>query len=309
MLDEDTFLTTLYVLCDDFCKQQLPLQPKRPGPAPELSASEVITLALLEQFWKFRSERDFYAYAERHWRGAFPSLPSRPQYNRLVRSRWHDLVALCQHLVVLLQARQSPFEALDTVAVPVRNVQRRGEGWLAGMANIGWSTRLGWFEGFRLLMAVNPSGVITGFAFGPGSAKDQPLTDEFLALRRFAQATLPTVGEVALGPYLADNGFEGAPNYRRWSECYGATVLVKPKRSDYDAWPKAYRRWFSGLRQIIESVYDKLLNWFQLGQRRPHELSGFQAQLAAKVALHNFCIWLNRQLGRPALGFSDLLDW
>jgi hypothetical protein len=25
--------------------------------------------------------------------------------------------------------------------------------------------------------------------------------------------------------------------------------------------------------------------------------------------LHNFCIWLNAQLGRPLLAFTDLVDW
>jgi hypothetical protein len=25
--------------------------------------------------------------------------------------------------------------------------------------------------------------------------------------------------------------------------------------------------------------------------------------------LHNFCIWLNEQLGRPRLAFADLLEW
>jgi hypothetical protein len=30
--------------------------------------------------------------------------------------------------------------------------------------------------------------------------------------------------------------------------------------------------------------------------------------LAAKMALHNFCLWLNGQLGRPDLAF-DLTDW
>jgi hypothetical protein len=25
--------------------------------------------------------------------------------------------------------------------------------------------------------------------------------------------------------------------------------------------------------------------------------------------LHNFCIWLNDQLGRPRLAFADLLGW
>jgi hypothetical protein len=27
------------------------------------------------------------------------------------------------------------------------------------------------------------------------------------------------------------------------------------------------------------------------------------------VALHNLCIWLNEQLGRPRLAFADLLGW
>jgi hypothetical protein len=45
------------------------------------------------------------------------------------------------------------------------------------------------------------------------------------------------------------------------------------------------------------------------GRRVPHALDGFQARLAAKVALHNFCLWLNVQLGREPLAFADLLDW
>ena len=64
-----------------------------------------------------------------------------------------------------------------------------------------------------------------------------------------------------------------------------------------------------GLRQIIETVHDRLLNFFRLAKERPHCIAGFQARLAAKVALHNVCIWLNRQHGRPLLQFADLLGW
>jgi len=31
--------------------------------------------------------------------------------------------------------------------------------------------------------------------------------------------------------------------------------------------------------------------------------------LAAKAALHNFCFWLNTQLGRDRLAFADLIAW
>jgi hypothetical protein len=55
-------------------------------------------------------------------------------------------------------------------------------------------------------------------------------------------------------------------------------------------WPKALRRWLAGVRQIVETVYEKLAHTFRLDRERPHDLSGFQARLAAKMALHNFCV-------------------
>lgn len=69
---------------DDFGKASLPPE-CRPGPAASLTRSEVLTLALRGQWQCFESERAFYRYAQRHWRGAFPSLPDRTQFNRLVR--------------------------------------------------------------------------------------------------------------------------------------------------------------------------------------------------------------------------------
>ena len=65
----------------------------------------------------------------------------------------------------------------------------------------------------------------------------------------------------------------------------------------------------AGVRQIVETVNEKLQHAFRLSRERPHALEGAQARVAAKVALHNFCIWLNRQLGRPGLAFADLVDW
>jgi hypothetical protein len=79
MLDPDTFLTTLYVAVDDFCKAckiRDRLAP-RPGPAAALCPSEVATLAIFAQWGQFRSERAFYRYAARHLRSAFPALPDR----------------------------------------------------------------------------------------------------------------------------------------------------------------------------------------------------------------------------------------
>lgn len=72
---------------------------------------------------------------------------------------------------------------------------------------------------------------------------------------------------------------------------------------------RAVRRWIVSIRQIVESVYEKLFNVFGLWRERAHDLVGLRARLAARVALHNFCIWLNDRLGRPRLKFADLWGW
>jgi hypothetical protein len=54
MVDVDTFLTTLYVMVDDFGKTSLPPE-LLPGPQAALSRSEVVTLALFGQWQGFGS--------------------------------------------------------------------------------------------------------------------------------------------------------------------------------------------------------------------------------------------------------------
>jgi Transposase DDE domain len=314
MLDVDTFLTTLYVMVDDFC-QSRPQKERRPGPDASLSPSEIITLAIFARWARFTSERDFYRFASARLIDAFPTLPDRSQFNRLVRSCVGLIEEVALHLALMPDVRANApgaacYEALDTSAMPVRDAKRRGEGWLAGYADIGWSNSLGWYEGFRLLLAVDPTGVITGFGFACASTKDQPLAETFFALRARPDPRLGSAGSAASGPYVVDKGFEGEDNHRRWLDRYGARVICPPKRDGRKrSWPKRLRRWAASIRQIVESVYEKLHATFGLREERPHELQGLRAPLAARVALHNFCICLNDQLDRSRLAFADLLGW
>ena len=70
-------------------------------------------------------------------------------------------------------------------------------------------------------------------------------------------------------------------NHRRWLECYGAEVIHPPKRNSKKPWSKRLRQWVASLRQIVETVYDKLFNAFGLWGERPHEIEGLRARLAA----------------------------
>jgi hypothetical protein len=103
MLDVDTFLTALYVMVDDFCHSRPPK--KRPGPKASLSDSEVITLAIFARWGRFRGERDFYRYARRRLHDAFPTLPDRSQFDRLLRSRVNLIEEVALHLRLMQNAR------------------------------------------------------------------------------------------------------------------------------------------------------------------------------------------------------------
>lgn len=191
-----------------------------------------------------------------------------------------------------------------------RDAKRRGLGRLAGQADIGWSNRLGWYEGFHLLLCVTVQGVITGFGFGSASTHDQLLAATLFAARQTPSLRLKSAGLPAHGSYVADKGFAGERPKRQWAAWYQVDLVTPPHQtSKRHRWPKALRRWLASLRQIIETVNDKLLNTFRLARERPHDLTGFQARLAAKGALHNFCIWFNVQHSATPLAFAELLAW
>ncbi len=70
-MDLDSFLVYLYVLIDDWWKDRHPSPVIRPGRPVLLAESEVLTLAILTQWPRWRSERDFWRVARANLRPYF----------------------------------------------------------------------------------------------------------------------------------------------------------------------------------------------------------------------------------------------
>lgn len=306
MSDPETFLTEVYVLIDDYLRS-LPVRLVRPGPKAALAVSEVITLAVLSQWSCFASERAFYRYAEVHLGALFPTLPHRTQFNRQVR-RWQAVIAQVGVKLGRALAPAVPYEVIDSTAVPVRNVNRRGSGWLDTELDVGWSSRLRWYSGFHLLACASPEGVVTGIGVAPASVNDRHLADTFFAARAVPDPRLPAVGRSCTSIYLADKGFGGQDVEHHWRTAYGVTVLSTPQRDRKTRiWSRQLRHWLKRHRQIIETVFGRMIRCFRLDALRPHTLEGALARIATTVTLHNVTIWLNRQAGRPDLATTDVL--
>jgi hypothetical protein len=308
MIDFETFVIAVYVLVDPIVSAQ-PAAARRCGRRPKLWPSEVVTLALISQLARFRSERDFYRYADAQLRSLFPQLPDRSQLNRAIRAQ-HELLTSCgRTLARQLGAQLAPYELLDGTVLPVRNRQRRGAGVRVESRAIGYSPRLGWVDGVRLLVCTTPDGVISGYGLAPANYNDLQLADTFLTQRAAPMQQVRSVGRAASGEYLADSGFAGREAQTRWAEVADAVVVAPPKTDSADRWPKAWRRIHAHLRQIIETVIDRLQHLLRLIHDRPQTLGGWFSRVAAKVAMHNALIAWNRQHDRPDLAVAEVIGW
>jgi hypothetical protein len=295
-MDLDSFLVSLYVLVDDWWRSDDRQSTRGPGRPALLTDPEVLTLAILAQWPRFRSERDFWRFARAHLREYFPNLCTQGQFNRRVRSLEPEMCALQRALAKELSDSSAVYHVLDTTLVPaIVRVRASRRGLFCGQASFGRSaSKTEWVYGFKVGLVVDPEGVVSAFGLAPASSDERPIGDALIARDRHEA-------------YLADKGFTGVEWERRWLEEYGALVAATPYDNSRRAWPEADRRWAAGKRQIIEGVICQLKDFFGLERHRAKTLGGLLARLAAKVTAYTCGQRINGVLGRPPRHLADLL--
>jgi hypothetical protein len=297
MMDLDSFLVSLYVLVDDWWKAHHPSSAlRKPGRPALLSESEVLTLAILAQWPRFRSERDFWRFASSRLRPYFPMLCSQGQLNRRIRALEPELRRLQRAFAQELSEPSAVYRVMDTTLVPaIVRVRASRKGLFCGQASFGRSaSKTEWIYGFKVALVVDPEGVITAFGLASAASDERPIGEALIASDLY-------------GAYLADKGFTGLEWERLWMEIYGALVAATPNNDSRRAWTKADRRWASGKRQIIEGVIGQLKDFFCLERHRAKTLGGLLTRLAAKVAAYTCAQRINDSLGRPLRHLADLL--
>jgi hypothetical protein len=295
-MDLDSFLVSLYVLVDDWWKLKHSSEPPRTGRPALLTDPEVITLAILAQWPRWRSERDFWRFAHAHLRPYFPNLCSQSQLNRRVRSLEPELCNFQRAVAETLCGASEVYHVLDTTLIPaIVRVRASRKGLFAGQATFGRCvSKTEWVYGFKVALSVSPEGVICAFGLAEAASDERPIGD-FLII------------EDSHDVYLADKGFTGVEWERRWLDLYGALVAATPKDNSKRAWTKTDCRWASGKRQVIEGVIDQLKDLFGLERHRAKTLGGLLARLAAKIAAYTCGQWINDRSGRPLRHLADLL--
>jgi hypothetical protein len=295
-LDLDTFLTALYTVVDDLYRERLASTlTRRPGPAPALSDSEVLTLAVCAEWGPWDSERGFWRFACRRLRHLFPRLVDQSEFNRRRRSLDPALAAIQRAVAERLGADLERERLLDTKPVAVMVLKRHDDRGLVfdGKAAVGWcQTKRQYYYGFKLVLSLTLGGVIARYDLVAANVDDRDAAAEVLEPGR---------------RYWADKGFFGEQGRREWAEFDGAEVWAEPPRSTLAAWPRAFAYVAHRLRQLIEVVNAQLQGQFAIERTLAKTLWGLVTRVQAKLTAHTLGVYLNVLAGQPPLALKALM--
>jgi hypothetical protein len=295
-IDLDTLVTVLYVVVDDLYRERLAeVMGRRPGPAPTLSDSEVLTLAICAEWGPWDSERGFWRFACKRLRHLFPRLLDQSEFNRRRRSLYPALAAIQRAVAERLGAGLERERLLDTKPVAVMVLKRHDDRGLSfdGRAAVGWcQAKRQYYYGFKLVLALSLGGVIVRYDLVPANVDDRDAAAE------------------VLDPgcrYWADKGFFGRECQREWAQSDGAIVRAEPPRGTRAAWPRAFAYLAHRVRQLIEVVNAQLQGQFAIERTLAKTLWGLVTRVQAKLTAHTLGIYLNVLAGQPPLALKTLM--
>lgn len=278
MTTED-LLIVLFCAIDDWV--QAHGVPRRPGPAPACTDSEVLTFALARELLGYTSERRFRRVLVCDWWHLFPHIPAQSELNR--RTRWLSgaLELLRQHWLADLPPALGRWFAIDTTPLPVKHPSRvRGvDGWIGPdelHARFGrCAAKAEWFYGFRLALLtplIDPVPVCWAVVPAAGNERDA--------------ATLLLEGAHDLH-LLCDKGFRGR-EFAAGLAAQGITLLTPPTRNERGTMSAHLRRFIADHRNRIESGINTLKDRFALELHRATTFWGLLTRLMAKLAALTF---------------------
>ena len=115
-IDFDSLLITIFVLVDDWYQiEGKALKGRTPGAKPEMSDSEILTLAVAMDYLPFPGETQFIGFIRANYRQWFPELLAQSQFNRRLRKLGQMLMKYFGYKLVMLSTLEGIPIAYDLV--------------------------------------------------------------------------------------------------------------------------------------------------------------------------------------------------
>ena len=286
--DFEDFCLWMYVIVDDIWQQIAPFF-KRPGPAPLCSDSELLTMVLVGECRGWVVETEMLS----NWRDRrhlFPIVPSQSRFNRRRRHLWQAFTLICRVVLQMLDLVQDRHCVIDSLPIPVVQfylVPGSTGDWRAYGARFGKvPSKKQTIFGYKLHLLITLGGLILDFELAPANVTDLEVGFELLSEHTDLEV-------------LGDKGYISADKAAELWRHNRLRLRTLPRRNQSKQVPKALRRRFNALRQVIETVNSQLSEQFHIEVNHAHTFWGLVTRLISKLTAHTLCIYLNRLLGKP----------
>jgi hypothetical protein len=260
---------------------------RRPGPAPECSDSELITMALVGECRGWDLETVLLCEWREH-RDLFPRVPTQSRFNRRRRNLMYGFNVVRQAVLQGLDLAQDSTCVIDSLPVPVVEfhlVPGSTADWKAHGATFGRiAAKKQIIFGYRLHLLITLGGVILDFELAPANASDLAVGCELLA-------------EHSALTVLGDKGYISTERAAELWAHKRIRLQTLPRRNQTLQVAPAVQHLHNAVRQIIETVNDQLAEQFHVELNQAHTFWGLCTRLYTKLTAHTLCIYLNRLLG------------
>jgi len=283
----EDFCLWMYVVVDELWPTVV-ARYRRPGPAPECSDSELVTMVLVGECrgWDYETE------LVENWqarRDLFPVVPERSRFNRRRRAlapAINELRRATLRLLDLAQDRQCVIDSLPVPALQFHLVPSSpavGHWTEHGAAFGKVTTKKQTIFGYKLQLLVTLNGVILDFLLAPANVNDLEAGAELLAKHRDLLV-------------LGDKAYISAPVAAELLAEASITLLTVPRTNQKTQLPPALAALHTRWRQIVETVNGQLAHLFGIEENHAHSFDGLRARLYSKLTAHTLAVYLNRLL-------------
>jgi hypothetical protein len=286
--DFDDFCLWMYVIVDDIWQQIAPIF-KRPGPAPQCSDSELLTMALIGECRGWEVETEMLSHWQEH-RDLFPCILSQSRFNRRRRylmAAFNLVRRVVLEWLDLAQDRQCLIDSLPIPVVQFYLVPSSTGDWKAYGATFGKvASKKQTIFGYKLHLLITLRGVILDFELAPANICDLEVGFELL----MEHSDLDVLG---------DKAYISADKAAQLWQQNRVRLKTLPRRNQRQQLSPSVKHLFNAVRQVIETVNGQLSEQFNIETNHAHSFLGLCTRLHTKLAAHTLCIYINRLLGKP----------
>ena len=288
--DFDDFCLWTYVIVDDMLIKLAPLL-RRPGPCPDCSDSELITMILIAECKGWDMETQLLSEFSQH-RHLFPILPCQSRFNRRRRNLGAIINQIRQLLLSDIEVASEQLCIIDSLPMPVMQfhlVPSSPNNWSCYGADYGRvESKKQTIFGYKLHLLVTASGVIVDFELAPASANDLVVGYELLANHQDKQV-------------IGDKAYISTKVKDQLAQANNIELITVPRRNQKQQISTQTKRWINQIRQIVETVNGQLSQQFHIQNNHAHSFWGVCTRLYAKLTAHTLSIYLNQLCKKESL--------